>query len=116
MSTNRTKRLERRKTAMSKTHWLIEYVGAVPCAVYVPVDYGETGGYYTCNPWRARSFETEAEAREWMRHPNDSAIGDSVLYSVPYTGSWRPVEHAFALSTAMIRECKKQLEAAEQKS
>jgi hypothetical protein len=60
------------------TAYLIEYTGAQPCPVYVP----EAAGYYTCDPWKARRFETREQANRYMDENG-------------YKGNWTAVEHGF---------------------
>ena len=67
---------------MTKTTWLVEYIGAVPCPVYAT--YWDLP---TCDPWQAREFDTKEEAEAWMGRPN----------RVPYTKPWTAVEHGFSL-------------------
>lgn len=67
--------------------WLIEFVGATPCAAYAPTE----PGWYTMNPWNAKCFDTKEEAESWMANP----YGNS---DVPFRKPWAAVEHGFDLS------------------
>ena len=75
-----------------KEAWLIEYRGAVPCAVYVPDDYENTGGCYTCNAWQAKWFDTKEEAEAWMANPGTC---------VPFRAPWAAVGHSFVVPRGM---------------
>lgn len=66
--------------------WLIEYVGATPVPVYVPGQYEQTHGAYTCDAWAARRFETKEAAQRWMADPDGCQ---------PYNEQWAAVEHGF---------------------
>ena len=62
--------------------WLIEYIEAQPCPVYVPADFERTNGQYTLDAWAARRFDSKEQAEEYMA-------------SVPYFAPWTAVQHGF---------------------
>lgn len=65
----------------AKTYWLIEYVGGIPCPVYVQAE----GSFHTCDPWKARRFASREEAELYMGN------GQHVKFANP----WMAVEHLF---------------------
>lgn len=65
---------------MTFSAWLIEFVGAKPCPVYAT-----DGPWHTCNPWKAKRFDTRDEAEAWMARPN----------IVPFTFPWCATSHGF---------------------
>ncbi len=67
-------------TTPDRTSWLVEHTEASP----VPI-YATDGPYPICNPYDAKGFETEDEARTWMSRPG----------VIPYYFPWKPVLHGF---------------------
>ncbi len=60
--------------------WLVEYIGASPCPVYI----SETGDY-TCDPWKAKKFRSQRGAQTWMSGGR-----------IPLRYPWEAVQHSFA--------------------
>lgn len=60
--------------------WLVEYRGAVPCPVYATEQ-----GFPTCDPWKAKRFQSREAAEAWMHRPE--IIG--------YEEPWHAAEHGF---------------------
>lgn len=63
-----------------ESHWLVEFIGAKPCPIYAT-----DGPWPTCDPWSAKWFDTEDEAKAWMTRPG------IVAYEFP----WKAESHGF---------------------
>lgn len=60
--------------------WLVEYRGATPCPVYATDE-----AFPTCDPWKAKRFDSVEAAERWMHRP------EIVGYEFP----WEIVSHGF---------------------
>ena len=64
-----------------KSYWLIEHPTPGLGLVYVPAK----PGFFTMNPWEAKRFDTEEQAKEFM----------TSLAHLRYNPPWKAVSHGF---------------------